>query len=458
MEDAPKLDPLETYTPQASVIGAILLEPKRMGEAVLILSEDDFLDTKCRVVWQMMVRIFRQGKSVDLILLRDALEGFPNAAAFLADCMEAAPCAGNFLPHVQALKRQAMLHRLRDIGKELSECATLEDAAELLEKGNAIRIQNAARERRTMAQMYKSFAQRHASQVTPDYLKWPFKQLDDGIKLTGGKFAVIGGYPSDGKTAFALQAAFVQSSKNRNVGFYSFETDANTVEDRMLANLAGIGLDVIQDNRLSDDDWSRYAMQSDSTTVAFDAIAAAGMTVDDIRADALANRYSVIYIDYLQLISPSRRNSNFSRFDEVSEISRDLQRLAKTTGITVVALSQMTRPAADKKGSAPRPTMHNLRESGQIEQDADVIMLIYREDQKDIRAPRFLDVAKNKEGRTGQFTLTFDGAHQRFSLPTGEAQKMRMNKKVLRPTPVIGGQEENMQFSLLTGPDDNLPF
>ncbi len=226
----------------------------------------------------------------------------------------------------------------------------------------------------------------------------------------------------------------------------------------MLANLAGIGLDAIQDNRLSDDDWSRYAMQSDSTTVAFDAIAAAGMTVDDIRADALANRYSVIYIDYLQLISPGRRNSNFSRFDEVSEISRDLQRLAKTTGITVVALSQMTRPAADKKGNAPRPTMHNLRESGQIEQDADVIMLIYREDQKDIRAPRFLDVAKNKEGRTGQFTLTFDGAHQRFSLPTEEAQKMRMDKKVLRPTPVIGGQEENMQFSLLTGPDDNLPF
>lgn len=458
MEGTPRFDPLETYTPQTSVIGAILLEPKRMGEAALVLTDADFMDAKCRAVWQMMAQIFREGKSVDLILLKDALEGFPNAAAFLADCMETAPCAGNFLPHIQALKRQAMLHRLRNLGKELAECATLEDAADLLEKGNSIRVQNAARERRTMAQMYASFAQRHASQVTPDYLRWPFKQLNDGIKLTGGKFVVIGGYPSDGKTAFALQAAFLQSSKNRKVGFYSFETDANTVEDRMLANLADIGLDVIQDNRLSDNDWSRYAMQSDSTNASFDAIAAAGMTVDDIRADALANRYSVIYIDYLQLISPGRRNNNFSRFDEVSEISRSLQRLAKTTGITVVALSQMTRPAAAKKENVPTPTMHNLRESGQIEQDADVIMLIYRKDQKDIRAPRFLDVAKNKEGRTGQFILAFDGVHQRFSISAGEAQKMPMNKKPLHPTPVIGRQEENLQFSLLTGPDDNLPF
>jgi len=87
-----------------------------------------------------------------------------------------------------------------------------------------------------------------------------------------------------------------------------------------------------------------------------------------------------------------------------------------------------------------------------------VIMLIYRKDQKDIRAPRFLDVAKNKEGRTGQFTLAFDGVHQRFSLPARGNQKMPINKKVTRPTPVIGRQEENMQFSLLTEPDDKLPF
>lgn len=453
------MDSLETYTPQVSVLGAIMLQPELMGEAMLSLSADDFQSPNCRVCWQSMTRIFREGQNLDVVLLRDALTGFPNASAFLASCMESAPMAGNFQAHVQALKRQSMLIRLKDLGRTLSECSDLDEALGLLSKANEISIQRSARERRSMEQMMRSFGERHSAQVMPDFLPWPLKPLNDGVKVAGGKFLVIGGYPSDGKTAFALQSAMVQADRGRRAAFYSFETDANTVEDRALACAAQISMEVIQDNRLTDDDWGRYAQSGELSGRPFDVVAASGMTVDDIRADALAHRYQVIYVDYLQLITPARRNNNFSRFDEVSEISRGLQQLAKTTGITVVALSQMTRPAADKKGNVPPPTMHNLRESGQIEQDADVIMLIYRRNHKDIRAPRYLDVAKNKEGRTGSWTLHFDGIHQTFSLATNQEPPEGMPKPIKphRPTSVLN-QEQYEQYRILDGKDPNLPF
>lgn len=445
---------IDSYSPQASVIGAILLEPKLMGEAMMVLSADDFQAPNCKIAWQALTRIFREGKTVDVVLLRDALTGFDGVTAFLASCMEAAPFAGNFPAHCAALKKQAMLARMKDFGARLAEASDLDEAMQLLGEANAASIQRGARSRRTMAQMFQSFAERHAATVIPDYLPWPLKPLNEGVKVGPGKFVVIGGYPSDGKTAFALQAATAQAEKSKRVALYSFETDENTVEDRELAAIAGISLERIQTNQLLSDDWSRYAMASEKAGITFDCINAAEMSVDDIRADALAHRYDVIYIDYLQLIRPTRRNNQFSRFDEVSEISRGLQQLAKTTGITVVALSQLSRPAADKKGNIPAPTMHNLRESGQIEQDADVIMLIYRMNHKNIRAPRFLDVVKNKEGRTGHFELVFDGIHQRFSEQTQNPYPRTPPTK----TPVLADQQEPEQFSLLTDADSKCPF
>lgn len=453
------MDPLETYTPQVSVLGAIMLQPELMGEAMLSLTTEDFQSPNCRVCWQAMTRIFREGAALDVVLLQDALSGFPNAAAFLASCMEAAPMAGNFPAHVKALKRQAMLARLKDLGHALSDCTDLDEALDLLAKGNEISIHRAARERRNMAQMMRSFGDRHSAKVKPDYLPWPLKPLNEGVKVQGGKFVVIGGYPSDGKTAFALQSAMIQGDNGKRTAFYSFETDADTAEDRALASTAEISMEAIQDNCLTDDDWNKFAKSSWRANCSFEVVAASEMTVDDIKADALAHRYQVIYIDYLQLVRPSRRNNNFSRFDEVSEISRSLQQLAKNTGITVVALSQMTRPAADKKGNVPPPTMHNLRESGQIEQDADVIMLIYRRNQKDIRAPRYLDVAKNKEGRTGRWELHFDGVHQSFHLASHQdpPDGMPAKKTPHYRTPVLS-KDNFEQYSLLDGTDPKMPF
>ena len=137
------------------------------------------------------------------------------------------------------------------------------------------------------------------------------------------------------------------------------------------------------------------------------------MSVQDIQADALARRYEIVYIDYLQLVEPETRKPN--RTEQVSGISRGLQQLAHGHGMLVVALSQLSR--ADKAGEDKlvEPTMSDLRESGQIEQDADAILLLYLEEPgRPDKSRRVLKVAKNKEGTRGRIYLVFDGQYQRF--------------------------------------------
>ncbi len=404
------LSDLELFEPQASVLGAVLLEPQRMGEAALALREEDFPDKRCRVVWQAMGKLFREGKAIDPVTVRDALTGYDGAVELLKSCMEAAPSAGAFGQHLEALKRQARLANLRDIGLRLSTVTDPDDAEEMIAEINRMAVRRQARQRRNMAQMLQSFANRHATGANPVFLPWGMAALDAGLHLGGGKYVVLGGYPSDGKTALALNFAMAQADAFYTVRFYSFETDADTVEDRLTAAQAGISLERIQRNALEDAEWQRYALLAKKASVDMEVVAAAGMTVDDIRADALACRADVVYVDYLGLINPGRTSRYVSRYESVTAISMQLQQLAKTTGITVVALCQLTRPAT---GSVP--DMHSLRESGQIEQDADAIMLLYRDDPKNIRSLRNLVVAKNKEGRTGRFKLDFDGLHQRFT-------------------------------------------
>lgn len=406
------LDALELFEPQASVLGGLLLEPQRMGEAALSLRDTDFPDARCRVVWQAMTALFRAGKAIDPVTVKDALAGYENAAALLVTCMEAAPAAGGFYAHLDALKRQARLSSLREIGAALSTVTDPEEADTLVDKVNRLAAVRQARERRSMAQMLTSFAARHAADQAPAYLPWGMAALDAGLHLRGGKYVILGGYPSDGKTALALGFAVTQAEAFYRVRFYSLETDSDTLEDRLLAAQAGISLEAIQRNRLSPDEWERYAGLSGKADLDIEVVAASGMTVDDIRADALACRADVIYVDYLGLISPGRSGGKrASRYEDVTAISMQLQQLAKTTGITVVALCQLTRPPAP----GAKPDMHSLRESGQIEQDADAILLLYRDDPADIRSLRNLVVAKNKEGRTGRFKLDFDGLHQRFT-------------------------------------------
>ena len=172
-------------------------------------------------------------------------------------------------------------------------------------------------------------------------------------------------------------------------------------------------------------------------------IQASSMSVEDIAAYTRAQRYQVIYIDYLTLIQAPGR----TEYDQATYISKALHRLAQDTGITVVALSQLARPSS---GAVRVPTLSSLRSSGQIEQDADIVLFVYREEPGVLRSRRILDVAKNKEGRTGRIPLLFDGETQTFRADA--ARPILQNALPKKPA------YEQMQFQELEDPDPDMPF
>jgi replicative DNA helicase len=184
-------------------------------------------------------------------------------------------------------------------------------------------------------------------------------------------------------------------------------------------------------------------------------IEAAGMSVREVQAIALRRKFDVIFVDYLQLL----RGEGQSRYEIVTEISVALHTLAQKFGLLVVALAQLSRPA---KGSKDTPDMASLRESGQIEQDADVIMLLYLTDPKDNRGERTLKLAKNKDGEHAQLRFAFDGAVQRFThqAPDARAAFVAKGREVKGGGKSLVSLAEYTQegFLELTGADDKLPF
>lgn len=320
--------------------------------------------------------------------------------------MDMTPTAANIWEYVPMLKAQARLSAVKLLGQSLAGAPDEETAGKLIDRLNGLRGQRQGAERMDMEQLLLDFYDRHTHPRT--YLTWGLEKLDRNLYAELGDMVVIGGDPSAGKTALGVGFAWHLAQTYR-VGVYSLETNRHKLADRLIANLAGIELGSIKRGELTEEDWARVTQRAPELRKRqLELIEAAGMTMADIRADALAHRYQVIFIDYLQIVSPDNRRDN--RTNQVGQISRDIQALAHGCGVTVVALSQFSRREEDAE-----PTMSDLRESGQIEQDADIIMLLYLEEpQRPGKSRRVLKIGKNKDGERGRTYLVFDGAYQRF--------------------------------------------
>jgi replicative DNA helicase len=238
------------------------------------------------------------------------------------------------------------------------------------------------------------------------------------------------------------------------VGFFSLETSPRKLTDRLMAHLAHVPLSKIKDRDLNDADWAALAQAgTQMAEMSIDFIDAGGMTVRDIQAVALNKRYQVIIVDYLQIIESATKGS---LYEQVTNISKGLHTLGRTNGIAVIALAQLSRAEKDK-GKPKPPTMASFRESGQIEQDADVALILYPEYPNDNRSRRILKVAKNKEGERDKIELDFDGATQTLKLaePT-PSEKYRAVQKAIRE---MGRSNPNqVTFKELKGKDNDLPF
>ncbi len=393
---------------QAAVLGCLLIEPSLCGEIFARVQAEDFISPEYRHIFQAARDLFFSGQTVDAVTICHAAGG-DVYRSLLMQIIDVTPTAAGWREYVQILRDDVRLHRLHEAGDKLLACASLDEGFAIL--ADAQQLGNEQHTTRIVP-ISQGIVDFHARQSrAPDSLHFGIGLLDKRLRLSPGAFLVIGGRPSAGKTAFALQIADV-IAEERSVGFFSLETSDSLLYDRLIAQTCLIDFGDIKARRIPASEYIRLTdRQRALSKRKLDVIRASGMSVSDIQAVTLAKRYEVIVIDYLQLLRETGRNMN--RTEAVSRMSMELHRLAQTHGVTVIALSQLSRP--ENKGEQQKaPTLSSLRESGQIEQDADAVLLLYLTDPTDPKSDRRLKIAKNKEGELGCADLNFEGRFQRF--------------------------------------------
>ena len=241
----------------------------------------------------------------------------------------------------------------------------------------------------------------------PEYISTGLRALDNNLHLVPGNFVVIGGRPSAGKTALSLQLACEIAKSGRKVAYFSLETDPDTLYARIIANQLGVPLHTVKNKTVSIDELDRLA---DIKKYPLFVRSAAGKSVGWIRTQSIRMQAKVVFIDYLQLIHQAGAKD---RYSAVTEISMALHEFAQSTGTLVVALAQLNRETA--RAGIP-PTAADLRESGQIEQDADAIILLAQKvkTQKRPEEHYHFGLEKNKEGNVGSLDITFQMETQQF--------------------------------------------
>lgn len=426
---------------QNSVLGAALIDEKAAARVLAETEETDYSGV-CKTVFNALHELSMQGKPLDPVTVGAYLGG--DYRSFLMQLMEICPTAANVDYYIQLCREQAKVLTVQEIGQQLTQVETADQARQLLEQANGCMVSRQRWKSATMSDALRAFMDNYEKK--PDFLKWPFPGFGDYLRVKPGRFIIVGAEPSVGKTAFSIQCAW-HWAKTKRVGFFSLETDKETLTERLIAHLLTIPLKKIQERNLSNEEWDRVCMAVEEITSShLEFVPASGMTTADIRAKILESGYEIIVVDYLQLM----RARGGSRYEQVTNISLDLHTIAQSLGVTVVALSQLSRSTDEHT-----PKNSDLRESGQLEQDADVIMMMKLEKQSEPAGPRKLFVTKNKEGELFMSLLAFDGKHQTFSKAqrTGETMNKLGGRRAPKPTPVLNEQTPG-QMTMLP---DNTP-
>lgn len=398
---------------QYSVLGSILISPEVAPMVVRSLSEGDFSGT-CKTVYKAMRQLFAGEKPIDPVSVIGILG--KEYQDFVVQLMEITPTAANIAQYIALCREQAQMRGLKDIAQKITDAKKPEEIRGLFDKASALMVTKAGAQITTMADALREFFD--DQQHPPEYLTWAIGALNTILFAEHGDFIVIGGAPSAGKTALALQCAWHFAQKDK-CGFFSLETKHKKVFARQVSTLAKIGMGDIKRHTISNDDWTRLCtMSGDISGRNLELIDASEYTVDDIRAITMMQGYKIIFIDYLQLL----RSSGANRVEQVTSISLSLHAMAQSLGVTVIALSQLSRTPKEQRGKLP--DMSSLRESGQIEQDADIIMLLSLKDQNNRDGQRILQIAKNKEGTRPDMVLDFDGATQTFTKAKGDGSTL----------------------------------
>lgn len=387
---------------EQAVIGAIVLDAEKiLPQAALELSEDDFFVPELRKIFSTCVQLWRERSSADAVTVIAMLG--PEYRNIILTASESLPSLSHVDFYIQAVKTTAQKIRASEGAQELltaiefesvEECrARAAEITKLLIGGRQIEAFDAKTG-------FLDFINR--AEKPKAYLKTGFHKLDRYVRLSPGDYTVIGGKPSSGKTALTLQMMLSIAQKEKVI-YFSLETSKEKVMDRIICTYTKTTVDEVKDGKIQNWDAITYAYDS-FKNLDFEIVEAAGWSVGQVEAYAIQKGAKVIFIDYLSILKGEGR----SLYERVTNISIDLHTMAQHDKIAVFALSQLRR--SDSK----EPGMEDLRESGQIEQDADCILLLQVKDKNEQNSDRELIIAKNKEGITGKMTLSFHGQIQTF--------------------------------------------
>ena len=303
----------------------------------------------------------------------------------------------------QLIREQYALTRFQSLAMRAAGASTtFNDLPELYSQmGEALTLDREDQDFKPIGELLDDYVRRLDEQ--PRYIQTGLSVLDRNLSLSPGNFFVIGGRPSAGKTAFALQIACNMARSGYRTCFFSLETDMATLTTRVIANRLGAPLADVKQKAVPVDELDFLAEMHKWPLLIR---SASGKGVAWVKAQAQRMKAQVIFIDYLQLLADGKARD---RYQAITGISIALHELAQSTGILVIALAQLNRNAAHAA-----PSTADLKESGQLEQDADAVLLLSNDDSQYLAI-----LAKNKEGRTGKIPITFDKERQRFLEITG---------------------------------------
>lgn len=408
-----------------------MIEPDIVGEVIAECRADDFLNPNAKEIFLACRKLYTDKKLIDPVTVLQILgSGYRN---MVADAMVCTPTVANWRAYAEVLREDAKVSRLQALGYQLADVRDAESAAALMQQLSDILCDKTDTRVVSFMQGFDDFYARHSTDTPPNYIKWGFSAMNDKLTAELGDVVVIGARPSAGKTMIAGQMviAMAQRHPDYRIGIFSFETQNKKLYDRLICHLAGISFNDIKHNSLDLDAWTKISDASAYRNLKIDIIDAAGMTVSDIKAKSLAKHYDIIFVDYIQLVAaPWHRK----RFDAVTEISLQLKQFAQSANVMVVELAQLSRPEKATKQNV-EPRLSDLRESGQIEQDADIAMLLYADDPDDAKSDRKLFIAKNKDGPLARMTLGFDPDHMTFLPRSARSDEPKAKPKPKQSVP-----------------------
>jgi len=414
---------------EEAVLGALLIDPDAILRINTFLKPQDFFLQRNGWIYESILALHSRREPTDLVTLTDELDRQNHLAdiggpAYLTDLINATPTSIHVEHYAKIVERTAILRRLIDGATQIAQLAyeDTEEVSEIIDRAESIIF--GVTERRTdrdlkpirqaIDRYYDLIEYRSQHQGELMGIPTGLKDLD---KLLGGlqrsDFVVLAGRPGMGKTSLALSIALQASRKwNKRISIFSLEMSDEQLVQRLLSAETGIDSQRLRLGQIRDEEWPVFIQATSllaDTSIFLDdtpAISAMELRTKSRRLEA-EHGLDMIIVDYMQLMRGDRRSEN--RQQEISYISRSLKELARELNIPVIALSQLSRAVESRHDK--RPMLSDLRESGSIEQDADVVMFVYRDEvyNPDTEFPNLAEiiVAKHRSGPTGLFSIYF---------------------------------------------------